>query len=228
MYIEISRGIRPESKSLVGKVLLIGIGIGVLFLAVSFASIQIFSQIFGHDTDSALDGLWYLFAMLGVVFIAGTPILMLVARRNIKKNQWHMDRVNYRYGGILKVLMEIVHFLEQEWLPVYSIKSGQVIVADWFINDVHCPIKISDIVAIYGIKDTGTYIITNDKASIQVMLSDDEWGSTYNVLLSRNPYILYTNDTVTLPSGKVTNVRNAITLNRAYDAVVDEYMRRKL
>lgn len=183
----------------------------------------------GSEALGAASGVGLIVSIIGVVFVLIGLIGPVVAKKHRKNIVKDLERIEKHHGGIDKVVMEVKAQLANKDSNAYTIESGHHLTADWLIS-VGFPatriVKLSDIVAIIGIMGAGTFIVLSDGEQIDTMFGKNEWGETFDLFTSSNPYILYNDDEVTMANGKVVDAETAWR-KKDFASITQAYLHRK-
>jgi len=184
------------------------------------------------DTASMLINLAVL-AVGGLLFFVFVIYPFLERKERAVIYERTLENLNKHHGGIEKVLSEIKSLIDED-VPSHSISEGYNlfhVIGDWFLHPHYKQIvHISQIAAIVGIMNSGTFIVLDydEKDTCGVLFGEHSWGEVFQIFVDRNPNILYSTDIITLDNGDTIEVREAVKKNNlkpiidSYKAVVSE------
>jgi hypothetical protein len=192
--------------------------------------------LFGFHVEEWSDTTWIIWAFRigGALLLCFIPLLLILQARG--KSQAIAD-LNAKHGGLEKVVDSIKEHLRKE-LPAYTNTITKVvngnetvhrrfdIVGDWYVEIGVGIEKISDIAAILGIQNRGTFLVLQDQKICDVSFGASNWGAVFALFKEVNPHILYTTDSVTLSNGREADVKAAFD-TKDYAAIVKQYQNTK-
>lgn len=186
------------------------LAIGVVFLLLSVASL-----------------VFLLFSLLAFILI---PVLVRARKKMIVAYEQRTVKLAQRYGGADMVMNEVRQHLENPGVPSFSVSSEESdfhLVGPWFLEpNGKTILNTSEIVAIVGLMGQGTFLILDDETTEIVMFGPHQWGEVFSLFCETNPYILYSDDPVTLPDGRVIDTASAFK-GKFVAAIVAAYVERK-
>jgi len=168
--------------------------------------------------------------IVAVIALILIPVLIRARKKMIANHAINTQKLEARYGHMFNVMSEIRELLVSPAEPVYYISAEDsefYIVGPWFLEpNGKKVIHISGIAGIVGLMGQGTFLILDDGTTERVMFGPHQWGEVFNLFSAQNPYLLYSDDPVALPDGRVIDTAEAFSSNQ-FGAIVAEFERRK-
>ena len=137
-----------------------------------------------------------------------------------------VENLNQRYGDANSIFKQVEDEIEKGTTNLIS--DVDYLTQTWFVRleDIKPNMfKVTEIAAIVGLMNVGTFIIIEDGQVIRTAFGSDIWGATFNLFKERNSLLLSNNDRIVLDDGgRAISVGEAVK-NGSYDLVVAEYKR---
>ena len=219
-------------RSIAIKSLFAVLGLGALFVAV----MVLLEMLESGDFDAIYIGSIIMSAFIGLMLV-----WLAMPNKDAAEIPHWIKRLEKR-GGIEAALQEI-HSNVKDGSPVYYVQGnkGQVlagavggallgggavlevtffVVGNWWINNAEdkdtCEIiHISEIAAIKGDTEYGTNAVLTDGTITSTMFGQRQWKEVFDLFISANPYILYTDEEITLSDGRTVDICTAV--NEVFD-----------
>ncbi|MCL2528117.1 MAG: hypothetical protein FWE42_06805 [Defluviitaleaceae bacterium] len=170
------------------------------------------------------------FLIIGLLSFVLIPVLVRARRKMNVAHAQRAVKLTQRYGGADMIMEEVRQHLENPSMPSFSVSSEESdfhLVGPWFLDpNGKTVLNTSEIVGIVGLMGQGTFLILDDETTETVMFGAHQWGDVFSLFCETNPYILYSDDPVTLPDGRVVDTADAFK-GKHFGAIVAAHVERK-
>jgi len=167
--------------------------------------------IFGwlYESIDLLEIIVDLLIVISLVFILPIIFELIFGKSQRKRLVADFARIKKNHGNIDEQLEKFIY--QYTSLILARTEKKSVVTNNWYYSPLPATrlINLADIVAIFGDREAGTYIILNDGTFIKEIFGrpGQQWQRIFQTFKSGNPFILSSNDQLEV-NGRLVNLHD--------------------